>query len=108
MKPSLEIKQEPSLNMEHRLDKIEEKIDRLTDAMVSIARAEEKLAHFYDKLMYIAKNTSKSDEDSILLAGAMMAVSRILFYDHLNAKEAKDLINRGGYDLIELIKPTIH
>jgi len=70
--------------------------------------AEEKLANFYDKLMYIAKNTSKSDEDSILLAGAMMAVSRVLFYDHLNAKEAKDLMDRGGYDLIELIKPTIH
>jgi hypothetical protein len=38
----------------------------------------------------------------------MMAVSRVLFYDHLNAKEAKDLMDRGGYDLIELIKPTIH
>ena len=42
--PSLEMIQEPGLNMEKRLDKIEEKIDRLTDAMVSIARAEEKLA----------------------------------------------------------------
>ena len=42
--PSLEMTQEPGLNMEKRLDKIEEKIDRLTDAMVSIARAEEKLA----------------------------------------------------------------
>lgn len=38
-----EIKQEISMSMENRLDKIEEKIDRLTDAMVSIARAEEKL-----------------------------------------------------------------
>lgn len=31
------------MTMETRLDKIEEKIDKLTDAMVSIARAEEKL-----------------------------------------------------------------
>ena len=31
------------MTMENRLDKIEEKIDKLTDAMVSIARAEEKL-----------------------------------------------------------------
>ena len=38
-----ELKQEISMSMESRLDKIEEKIDRLTDAMVSIARAEEKL-----------------------------------------------------------------
>ena len=51
--------------------------------------AEEKLANFYDKLMYIAKNTSKSDEDSILLAGAMMAVSEFCYYDHLNAKRSK-------------------
>ena len=35
--------QEPIMTMENRLDKIEEKIDKLTDAMVSIARAEEKL-----------------------------------------------------------------
>ena len=28
-------------DMDHRLDAIEEKLDRLTDAMVSMARAEE-------------------------------------------------------------------
>ena len=53
--------------------------------------AQEKLADYFDKLMYIAKNSSKSSEDSILLAGAMMAVSRVLFYDHLSEKEAKNL-----------------
>ena len=42
--PKLEINQDIDLHMEKRLDKIEEKIDRLADAMVSIARAEEKLA----------------------------------------------------------------
>ena len=42
--PKLELTQEIDLHMEKRLDKIEEKIDRLADAMVSIARAEEKLA----------------------------------------------------------------
>ena len=41
--------------------------------------AEQKLAEYFDKLMHIAKNSSKSSEDSILLAGAMMAVSRVLF-----------------------------
>lgn len=38
-----ELKQELNVSMDHRLDKIEEKIDRLTDAMVSMARAEEKI-----------------------------------------------------------------
>lgn len=41
--PSQAILQEPVLTMDNRLDKIEEKIDKLTDAMVSIARAEVKL-----------------------------------------------------------------
>ncbi len=39
----LSLAQEQTTTMETRLDKIEEKIDKLTDAMVSIARAEEKL-----------------------------------------------------------------
>lgn len=47
--PKLELTQEIDLHMERRLDKIEEKIDRLTDAMVSIARAEEKLAQMETK-----------------------------------------------------------
>ena len=70
--------------------------------------AQEKLADYFDKLMLLAKNSSKSSEDSILLAGAMMAVSRVLFYDHLSEKEAKNLSDQGGLDLIELVKPTIH
>ena len=73
-----------------------------------MVNAEEKLADFYDQLMHIAKNSSKSEEDSILLAGAMMAASRVLFYEHLNAKEAQNLFDQGGLDLIELVKPTIH
>ena len=70
--------------------------------------AQEKLADYFDKLMLLAKNSSKSSEDSILLAGAMMAVSRVLFYDHLSEKEAQNLSDQGGLDLIELVKPTIH
>jgi len=49
MMPKLELTQEIDLHMERRLDKIEEKIDRLADAMVSIARAEEKLAQMETK-----------------------------------------------------------
>ena len=69
MKPSLEIRQETSLSMEHRLDKIEEKIDRLTDAMVSIARAEEKLAHMetlqsnhYDRMKKFSEKLDSIEE----------------------------------------------
>jgi len=70
--------------------------------------AEQKLAEYFDKLMHFAKNDSNTGEDSILLAGAMMAASRVLFYEHLNAQEAQKLFDQGGLDLIELVKPTIH
>ena len=70
--------------------------------------AEEKLADYFDKLMLIAKNTSQNSEDSILLAGAMMAVAKVIYHDHLKPSEAKDLENHNGYDLLELVKPTIH
>ena len=39
----MELKQEASVTMESRLDKIEDKIDKLPDTMVSMARPEEKL-----------------------------------------------------------------
>ena len=48
----MQIKQELDMATEQqnglRLDRIEEKIDRLTDAMVSIARAEEKITGLQD------------------------------------------------------------
>ena len=70
--------------------------------------AELKLAEYFDKLMHFAKNDSNTGEDSILLAGAMMAESRVIFYEHLDAKEAQKLFDQGCLDLIELVKPTIH
>tara|TARA_R100000700_G_C3044619_1_gene66920 strand:+ start:30 stop:272 length:243 start_codon:yes stop_codon:yes gene_type:complete len=75
---------------------------------LKMGNAEEKLADYFDKLMIIAKNSSKNSQDSILLAGAMMAVSRVLIYDHLSLEEANALLDQGGLDLIELVKPTIH
>ena len=70
--------------------------------------AEQKLAEYFDKLMHFAKSDRKSEEDSILLAGAMMAVSRVLMYEHLSSNDARKLFDQGGLDLIELVKPTIH
>ena len=76
--------------------------------MTNMTPAEEKLQKYFDKLLLLVENTSQNEEDSILLAGAMMAASRVLFYEHLNAKEAQNLFDQGGLDLIELVKPTIH
>jgi|TARA_B100001093_G_C26079862_1_gene698165 tetrahydromethanopterin S-methyltransferase subunit G len=44
MKPSLEITPEITMTTNARLDRIEEKLDSLTEAMIALARAEEKIA----------------------------------------------------------------
>ena len=45
-----------------------------------MGNAEEKLANFYEKLVIIAKRTGKTPEDSVLLAGAMMACAKMIYY----------------------------
>ena len=74
---------------------------------LKMGNAEEKLADYFDKLMYIAKNSSKSSEDSVLLAGAMMGVAKMIYFNHLSKQEAQDLLDHNGYDLLKLLKPTI-
>ena len=77
------------------------KIDYMTPA-------EQKLQSYFEQLMTIVENTSKSEEDSILLAGAMMSVARVVYYNNLNPQEAQNIMEQNTFDLIELIKPTIH
>ena len=75
---------------------------------MTITDAERKLHSFYAQILTYVENTSKSEEDSILLAGAMMAASRFLYYKNLSTKQADDLVEQNTIDLIEIIKPTIH
>ena len=75
---------------------------------MTITDAERKLHSFYTQILEYVENTSKSEEDSILLAGAMMAASRFLYYKNLSTKQADDLVEQNTIDLIEIIKPTIH
>ena len=75
---------------------------------MSITDAEHKLHSFYTQILEYVENTSKSEEDSILLAGAMMAASRFLYYKNLSTKQADYLVEQNTIDLIEIIKPTIH
>jgi hypothetical protein len=70
--------------------------------------ASDKLAKYFDSLWVIAKNHSNSSEDSVLLAGAMMGVAKMIYYNHLSRQEAQELLDHNGYDLLKLLKPTIH
>ena len=73
-----------------------------------MGNAEEKLADYFDKLMYIAKNSSKSSEDSVLLAGAMMSMAKVLYFQELGPKEGQEILDKGIFDFVEILKPTIH
>ena len=76
--------------------------------MTNITVAEQKLQDYFDKLLLLVEKTSKTEEDSVLLAGAMMSVARILYFDNLSKEEASSVMEHNTIDFIELIKPTIH
>ena len=76
--------------------------------MTNMTPAEEKLQKYFDKLLLLVENTSQNEEDSILLAGAMMSVARILYFDNLSTRESEHIIEHNPRDFIQLIKPTIH
>ncbi len=76
--------------------------------MTDIVSTEQKLQNFFEKIMVLVENTSKSEEDSILLAGAMMSVARILYFDNLSEQEATQIVEHNTRDFSSLIKPTIH
>ena len=46
----------------HRLDRIEEKIDKLSDAIVLLARAEEKIHHLQDRLTVALSKLNDFDD----------------------------------------------
>tara|TARA_R110001592_G_scaffold32416_1_gene113514 strand:+ start:353 stop:583 length:231 start_codon:yes stop_codon:yes gene_type:complete len=76
--------------------------------MTDMQPAEQKLQDYFEKILILVEKTSKSSEDSILLAGAMMSVARILYFDNLVEKEAEAVMEHNTHDFINLIKPTIH
>ena len=76
--------------------------------VISMDQANDKLQKYFQSLLTLVDNTSKTSEDSILLAGAMMSVARILYFDNLSEQEATQIVEHNTRDFISLIKPTIH
>lgn len=83
-------------------------LTKISVSATKVLSAEQKLQTFFEELLAWAEKSSKSHEDSILLAGSMMGVARILYFEHLSEKEAKNIIDYNTSDFIKLIKPTIH
>ena len=75
---------------------------------MTITDAEHKLHSFYTQILEYVENTSKSEEDSILLAGAFMSAARVLYFNHMNPEDAHQIMEQNTVDFVDLIKPTIH
>ena len=44
----------------------------------------ERLSNYFNSLMQMADKNTNSSEDHVLLAGAMMAVAKMLYHDNLS------------------------
>ena len=76
--------------------------------MEKLTQADVKLQHFFNGMLEMAEKTSKSSEDSILLAGAMINAARLLYYDQLGPTHGQELLDNNMEDFVHVIKPTIH
>ena len=70
--------------------------------------AEARIQEYFTNLMSIVDQSTKSETDQLLMAGAMMAVAKTLYYENLTEKGVNHLMDVNLRDLINLIKPTIH
>ena len=70
--------------------------------------ATDKLQEYFNELMQFSDTAVTSQEEQILLAGAMMAVAKMLYHSNLSEHEYNNIMDHNGRDLLNLLKPTIH
>ncbi len=70
--------------------------------------AEARIQEYFTNLMSIVDQSTKSETDQLLMAGAMMAVAKTLYYENLTEKDVNHMMDVNLRDLINLVKPTIH
>jgi hypothetical protein len=67
-----------------------------------------RLQEYFNELMNFADTGVTNQEEQILLAGAMMAVAKMLYHNNLSEHEYNNIMDHNGRDLLNLLKPTIH
>ena len=70
--------------------------------------AEARIQEYFTGLMSIVDQSTKSETDQLLMAGAMMAVAKTLYYENLAERDVNQMMDANLRDLINLVKPTIH
>ncbi len=68
----------------------------------------EVLQEYFNELVVFGDTACENQEQQILLAGAMMAVAKMLYHNNLSEQEYLNIMNHNGRDLLNLLKPTIH
>ena len=76
--------------------------------LISKTNADLKPEEFFISLMEMVEKSSKTSEDSVLLAGAMMSMAKVLYFQELGPREGQELLDKGIFDFVEIFKPTIH
>jgi len=76
--------------------------------LISKTNADLKLEEFFISLMEMVEKSSKTHEDSVLLAGAMMSMAKVLYFQELGPQEGQKILDKGVFDFVEIFKPTIH
>jgi hypothetical protein len=76
--------------------------------LISKTNADLRLEEFFISLMEMIEKTSKTSEDSILLAGAMVSMAKVLYFQELGPTEGQEILDKGIFDFVEILKPTIH
>ncbi len=67
-----------------------------------------KVQEYLNELMNVSDTAVTSQEEQILLAGAMMGVAKMLYHNNLTEQEYDKIMDHNGRDLLNLLKPTIH
>ena len=71
--------------------------------LISKTNADLKLEEFFISLMEMVEKSSKTSEDSVLLAGAMMSMAKVLYFQELGPREGQELLDKGIFDFVENI-----
>ena len=76
--------------------------------MKKMLTATDKLQEYFNELINFSDTAVASQEEQVLIAGAMMAVAKMLYHNNLSEQEYNNIMDHNGRDLLNLIKPTIH
>ncbi len=72
--------------------------------MTKMLTATDKLQEYFNELMNFSETAVTNQEEQILLAGAMMAVAKMLYHNNLNEQEYNNMVENKGRKFLNFFK----